>query len=128
MIMIPLNVTQNNGCVWVEFDYKSEIAHGFFTWVLHTDSEEWYTCLLTDWKLTVQIWECGKAGSQSGTLDSDGFAHLRPLMEGYEYSGWGSVLILIACLLASTILHSIGGTRNVAPSVCFCMYIRLPVK
>ena len=32
--------------------------------------------------LTVQIWECGKVGSRSGTLDSDGPAHLVPLMEG----------------------------------------------
>jgi len=49
--------------------------------------------------LTVQIWECGKAGSCFGTLDSDGPAHLVPLTEGYEYSGRGSVLIHTTCLV-----------------------------
>jgi len=49
--------------------------------------------------LTVWIWECGKAGSCFGTLDSDGLAHLVPLTEGYEYSGWGSVLIHMTCLV-----------------------------
>jgi len=44
--------------------------------VLHTDSEE------TVRMLTVQIWECGKAGAHSGTLDSNGPGHLEPLMEG----------------------------------------------
>ena len=49
--------------------------------------------------LTVWIWECGKVGSRSGTLDSDGPAHLVPLMEDYEYSGQGSVLIHTTCLV-----------------------------
>jgi len=44
--------------------------------VLRTDSEE------TVRTLVVQIWECGKAGSHSGTLDSDGPTHLEPLTEG----------------------------------------------
>ena len=42
---------------------------------------------------------CGKVGSQSGTLDSDGPAHLVPLMEDYEYSGRGSILIHMTCLV-----------------------------
>src|SRR6267142_5238319 len=49
--------------------------------------------------LTVWIWECGKAGSRSGTLDSDGPIHLVPLTKDYEYSGWGSVLIHMTCLV-----------------------------
>jgi len=61
--------------------------------VLCTDSEEMVHML------TVWIWECGKAGSHFGTLDSDGPAHLVPLMEDYEYSGWGSVLIHTTCLV-----------------------------
>ena len=44
--------------------------------LLRTNSEE------TVRMLTVQIWECGKAGSHSGTLDSDGPACSEPLMEG----------------------------------------------
>jgi len=44
--------------------------------VLHTDSEEMVRML------TVRIWECGKAGTHSGTLDSDGPGHLEPLTEG----------------------------------------------
>src|SRR6267142_1238658 len=65
-----------------------------FWLVLHTDSEE-TVCMLT-----VRIWECGKAGSRFRTLDSDGPAHLVPLMEDYEYSGQGSVLIHTTCLVS----------------------------
>ena len=67
--------------------------------MLCMDSEEWYACLLTDWRLTIWIWECGKVVSHSGTPAYDGLAHLRPLAEGYKYSGQGSVLILMTCLL-----------------------------
>jgi len=67
------------------------LAHGGR--LLCTDSEE-TVCMLT-----VQIWECGKAGSHFRTLDSDGSTHLVPLMEDYEYSGWGSVLIHMTCLV-----------------------------
>jgi len=49
---------------------------GLCTGMLCTDSEEMVRML------TVWIWECGKAGSHSGTLDSDGPAHSEPLTEG----------------------------------------------
>jgi len=44
--------------------------------VLCTDSEE------TVHMLAVRIWKCGKWVPVLGTLDSDGPAHLEPLMEG----------------------------------------------
>jgi len=90
--------------------------------VLRTDSEE------TVRMLTVRIWECGKAGSHSGTLDSDGPAHLVPLTEDYEYSGRGSVLIHMTCLVASATVRGIGGTSSMYPSVSIWLYIRPPVK
>ena len=61
--------------------------------MLRTDSEEQYVCILYGYR------SVGKQVPILGPLSSDEPACSVPLTEDYEYSGRGSVLIHMTCLV-----------------------------